>query len=107
VRASTIETATGPSTGEVLLLLYLGVLATLLGYIAWNIGLRSLGATRAVAFTNANAPLALTFGAVFLGEPVTVWLALGAALVVAGIATAQGASLRLFRRAGTLAPSER
>jgi len=107
VRSSTIETVAGPSAGEVLLLLYLGVLATLLGYIAWNIGLRSLGATRAVAFTNANAPLALTFGAVFLGEPVTVWLALGAALVVAGIATAQGASLRLFRRAGTLAPSGR
>ena len=83
------------------------MLATLLGYIAWNIGLRSLGATRAVAFTNANAPLALTFGAVFLDEPVTVWLALGAALVVAGIATAQGASLRMFRRAGALAPSER
>jgi drug/metabolite transporter (DMT)-like permease len=107
VRASTIDTVTGPSGGEVLLLLYLGVLATLLGYIGWNVGLRSLGATRAVAFTNANAPLALTFGAVFLGEPVTVWLVLGAALVVAGIATAQGASLRLFRRAGALAPSER
>jgi drug/metabolite transporter (DMT)-like permease len=95
VRASTIDTATDPSRQEVLLLLYLGVLATLLGYIAWNIGLRGLGATRAVAYTNANSPLAVAFGAIFLGEPVTVWLAIGAAIVVAGIATAQGVRLAL------------
>ena len=98
VRSSTVETASDPSRGEVLLLLYLGVLATLLGYIAWNIGLRGLGATRAVAYTNANSPLAVAFGAIFLGEPVTVWLAFGAALVVGGIATAQGASLRALAR---------
>jgi drug/metabolite transporter (DMT)-like permease len=94
VRHSTVETVSDPARSEVLLLLYLGVLATLLGYIAWNIGLRSLGATRAVAYTNANSPLAVTFGAIFLGEPVTVWLVLGAALVVAGIATAQGVTVR-------------
>jgi drug/metabolite transporter (DMT)-like permease len=101
VRSSTIETASDPSGGEVLLLLYLGVLATLLGYIGWNIGLRGLGATRAVAYTNANSPLALTFGAIFLGEPVTAWLALGAVLVVGGIATAQG--LTLARPSATVA----
>jgi drug/metabolite transporter (DMT)-like permease len=101
VRSSTIETARDPSGGEVLLLLYLGVLATLLGYIGWNIGLRGLGATRAVAYTNANSPLALTFGAIFLGEPVTAWLALGAVLVVGGIATAQG--LTLARPSATVA----
>jgi drug/metabolite transporter (DMT)-like permease len=93
VRTSTVETATDPTGREVLLLLYLGVLATLLGYIAWNIGLRGLGATRAVAYTNANSPLAVAFGAIFLGEPVTVWLAFGAALVVGGIAAAQGVRL--------------
>src|SRR4029453_17410451 len=74
VRTSTVETVSGPSGGEVALLLYLGVLATLLGYIGWNVGLRSLGATRAVAYTNANSPLALPFGALFLGEPITLWL---------------------------------
>jgi drug/metabolite transporter (DMT)-like permease len=93
VRSSTTETVSDPSGVEVLLLLYLGVLATLLGYIAWNIGLRGLGATRAVAYTNANSPLAVAFGAIFLGEPVTAWLALGAALVVGGIATAQGVTV--------------
>jgi drug/metabolite transporter (DMT)-like permease len=93
VRHSTVETVSNPARGEILLLLYLGVLATLVGYIAWNIGLRSLGATRAVAYTNANSPLAVIFGAIFLGEAVTVWLVLGAALVVGGIATAQGVTV--------------
>ena len=62
---------------------------TLLGYIGWNIGLRGLGPTRAVAFTYAISPLAVLFGAIFLDEPVTVWLAVGAALVVGGIALTQ------------------
>ncbi len=99
VRGSTIDTATQATTGEAALLLYLGVLATLLGYIGWNIGLRGLGPTRAVTYTYAISPLALVIGAVVLDEPVTVWLALGAALVVGGIATAQGLSLRVLQRA--------
>src|SRR5262245_20987603 len=101
VRGSTVDTVTGATPGEVALLLYLGVLATLLGYIGWNIGLRGLGPTRAVTYTYAISPLALTIGAVVLDEPVTAWLALGAALVVGGIATAQG--LTLTWRSATVA----
>jgi drug/metabolite transporter (DMT)-like permease len=93
VRGSTVDTLTGPTVGEAALLLYLGVLATLLGYIGWNVGLRALGPTRAVTYTYAISPLALTIGAIVLDEPVTAWLALGAALVVGGIATAQGVTL--------------
>jgi drug/metabolite transporter (DMT)-like permease len=96
VRPSTVELVSGVSAKDAVLLLYLGVLATLLGYIAWNIGLRALGPTRAVAYTYAISPLAVLIGAVWLGEPVTAWLALGGALVVGGIAAAQGASLRSF-----------
>ena len=69
------------------------MLATLLGYILWNVGLQGLGPTRAVTYTYAIPPLAVTFGAIFLDEPVTVWLALGGALVVGGIAAAQGVQL--------------
>jgi drug/metabolite transporter (DMT)-like permease len=98
VRASTVDLATGVSSGDALRLLYLGVLATLLGYVAWNVGLRALGPTRAVAYTYAISPLAVVIGAVVLDEPVTVWLVLGGALVVGGIAAAQGvSSLRLPR----------
>jgi drug/metabolite transporter (DMT)-like permease len=89
VRGSTVDAVVDGSGTEALLLLYLGVLATLLGYIGWNYGLRGLGPTRAVTYTYAISPLAVAIGAVVLDEPVTVWLALGAALVVGGIATAQ------------------
>jgi drug/metabolite transporter (DMT)-like permease len=89
VRTSTAETVSAATGEEALLLLYLGVLATLLGYIGWNYGLRGLGPTRAVTYTYAISPLAVAIGAVVLDEPVTIWLALGAALVVGGIALAQ------------------
>ncbi len=103
LRRSTVEIVADASAADVAFLLYLGVLATLLGYIAWNIGLRGLGPTRAVAYTYAISPLAVLIGAVVLGESVTLWLALGGALVIGGIATAQGVSLRR-RRAKRQAP---
>jgi drug/metabolite transporter (DMT)-like permease len=93
VRGSTLENATEVSATDVALLLYLGVLATLLGYIAWNVGLKGLGPTRAVAYTYAISPLAVAIGAIVLDEPVTLWLAVGGALVVGGIAAAQGVSV--------------
>jgi drug/metabolite transporter (DMT)-like permease len=106
VRGSTVDAVTDASASDAALLLYLGVLATLLGYILWNAGLKGLGPTRAVTYAYAIPPLAVTFGAIFLDEPVTVWLALGGVLVVGGIATAQGmqrpsrlASVRPWRSA--------
>jgi drug/metabolite transporter (DMT)-like permease len=89
VRTSTVETVVDASAKELGLLVYLGVLATLLGYIGWNTGLRGLGPTRAVAYAYGISPLAVLIGAVALDEPVTVWLAVGAALVVGGIAAMQ------------------
>jgi len=92
-RRSTVDTAVDATASEAALLLYLGVLATLLGYIFWNAGLKGHGPTRAVTYAYAIPPLAVTFGAIFLDEPVTLWLALGGALVVGGIAAAQGVQL--------------
>lgn len=98
VRGSTVETVVDASAADVALLLYLGVLGTLLAYILWNVGLRGIGATRAVSYTYAISPLAVVFGVVTLGETVTPWLIVGGALVIGGIAAAQGASLP-WRRA--------
>ena len=92
-RGSTVDAVTEATPAQGGLLLYLGVLGTLLGYIFWNVGLKGIGPTRAVSYTYAISPLAVAYGALFLGEPVTVWLAVGGALVVGGIATAQGVSL--------------
>ena len=106
VRGSTLDSAAGLHAEDVALVLYLGILATLLGYIGWNVGLRGLGPTRAVAYAYAISPLAVLMGAVFLGEPVTVWLALGAALVVGGIALAQRTPARRTSASVVAWPSE-
>jgi drug/metabolite transporter (DMT)-like permease len=103
-RASTIEEVTAISASDAALVLYLGVICTFLGYIAWNVGLRGLGPTRAVSFAYAIPPLAVLIGALTLDEPVTAWLVAGGALIVAGVALAQQ-DARRARRA-VLAPSE-
>ena len=94
IRASTVQTAVDASASEVVLLLYLGVLATFLGYILWNVGLRGIGPTRAVSYTYAISPLAVVIGAIVLDETITPWLVLGGVLVVGGIALTQRASGR-------------
>jgi drug/metabolite transporter (DMT)-like permease len=91
VNGGTIDSVTGISWEDASLVLYLGVVSTFLGYIGWNIGLRGLGATRAVSYAYVISPLAVLMGAVFLEETVTLWLAVGGALVVGGVAVAQRA----------------
>ena len=93
-RDSTVETVVDASAADAARLLYLGVLATLLGYILWNVGLRGIGPTRAVSYTYAISPLAVVIGAIVLDETVTPWLVLGGALVVGGIVLTQRASLQ-------------
>jgi drug/metabolite transporter (DMT)-like permease len=89
VRGGTIDSVTGISAEDALLVLYLGVVSTFLGYLGWNTGLRGLGATRAVTYTYLISPLAVLMGAAILDEPVTLWLAVGGALVLGGVAAAQ------------------
>ncbi len=89
VRPSTVDVVTGASAEVAGYLLYLGVLATLLGYIAWNNGLRGLGPARAVTYAYAIPALAVLMGAIALDEPITAWLVLGGALIVGGIVLAQ------------------
>ena len=64
-------------------------ICTLFAYNAWGMALRRLDASRAVAYMYGVPPLAILIGAVALGETVTIWLGLGAALVVGGVAIAQ------------------
>jgi drug/metabolite transporter (DMT)-like permease len=89
VRTSTVDAVVDVSAGDAALLLYLGLLATFVGYILWNAGLRGLGPTRAVSYTYAISPLAVLIGAAVLDEPLSVYLGLGAALVIGGIALVQ------------------
>jgi drug/metabolite transporter (DMT)-like permease len=77
------------SAGSWLLPAYLGLVCTLFGYVAWTMALGHVDASRTVAYLYGVPPLAVLIGAVTLGEHVTIWLMLGAALVVSGVAVAQ------------------
>ena len=85
----TVHRVSRMDAGDILLLLYLGLVATLLGYIGWTRGLRQLEASRTVAYLYGVPVVAIVIGALALGESVTVWLGLGGVLVVAGMALAQ------------------
>jgi len=89
VRPSTVDAVAEMSASSATLILYLGIVCTLFGYAAWNVGLRGLGPTRAVSYTYAIPALAVLMGALFLDEPITVWLAVGGALILGGVALAQ------------------
>lgn len=104
-RPSSVQALGSMSGTDLALVLYLGVVCTLLGYVAWNIGLRGLGPTRAVSYAYAIPPLAVLFGAIALDEPVTLWLLLGGGLIVAGVALAQRQPRRGRREKLSLGPA--
>jgi drug/metabolite transporter (DMT)-like permease len=89
LRPSSIDHARALGAWDWTLVLYLGLICTLYAYNAWGTGLRRLDASRTVAYLYGVPVLAVLIGAVTLGETVTVWLAMGAALVVGGVAVAQ------------------
>jgi drug/metabolite transporter (DMT)-like permease len=79
----------GVDAVDLLLVLYLGLVCTLAGYVLWTIALRRLDPSRAVAYLYGVPVVAVAVGAVTLGESVTAWLALGGVLVVGGVALSQ------------------
>ena len=79
----------GMSSGDLALVVFLGLVCTLAGYLLWTVALRFLDPSRAVAYLYGVPVVAVTVGAVTLGESVTGWLALGGLLVVGGVALSQ------------------
>jgi len=67
----------------------LGLGATLGGYVTWSIALRGLDPSRAMSYLYLVPPLAVAIGAIALGETITLWLLVGGALVIGGVAIAQ------------------
>jgi drug/metabolite transporter (DMT)-like permease len=87
--SGTADRLTGMSGGDLLLVLYLGLVCTLAGYVLWTVGLRGLDPSRAVAYLYGVPVVAVAVGALTLGESVTAWLLVGGLLVVGGVALAQ------------------
>lgn len=65
--------------------LYLGVVITALGYLAWNWALERTTAARAAIFLNLQPVVGAALGIAWLGEPVTPFTVVGGLLVVAGL----------------------
>jgi drug/metabolite transporter (DMT)-like permease len=78
-------------------LLALGILGTGVAYVLYYALLAGAGASRSILITYLVPALALGYGAIFLGEPVTVAAVVGLALVLGGVALGTGV-VRLARR---------
>jgi drug/metabolite transporter (DMT)-like permease len=65
--------------------LYLGVVITALGYLAWNYALERVKAPRAAIFLNIQPLVGALLGVWWLGEPLTVFTVTGGSLIVAGL----------------------
>jgi drug/metabolite transporter (DMT)-like permease len=84
-----LDAASNLGLWDWVLVAYLGLACTLAAYIAWTMALQHLDASLAMAYLYAIPVLAVAIGALTLGEDVTIWLAVGTALVVGGVALAQ------------------
>jgi drug/metabolite transporter (DMT)-like permease len=80
----------------VLLAVVSGAVTSGLGYVVWYAALRRLTATRASLVQLLVPVLAAAGGLVVLGEPLSVRLALAAAIVIGGIALALGATEQAY-----------
>lgn len=74
-----------PTALPVLMLLYLGVLCSVVGFLCYNYGLRKLSAGTAVSLANLVPVFGVLSSVVVLGESVNPWQLLGGVVVVGGV----------------------
>jgi drug/metabolite transporter (DMT)-like permease len=65
--------------------LYLAVVITALGYVAWNWALARVEAARAAAFLTVQPVVGALLGAAVLGDPVSAYPGVGGLLIVVGL----------------------
>jgi drug/metabolite transporter (DMT)-like permease len=77
----------GLGRGQLLVLLYLGLLASGVGFFLWNVGSRRVAAGLLAVFNNVKVPLAVAVSLVFFGERADLArLAAGGALILLALA---------------------
>jgi len=77
---------------------YLGFFGTVLGFVWYYDGINAIGPARAGLFINFVPLSAITLGYLLLGEPITISLMIGAALVISGVILTNTASVRMLKR---------
>lgn len=65
-------------------ILYIGVAPTVIGFLAWNAGVRRLGASGAMVFYNTLPLYGALLGTLFLGEALGLFHLVGGLLIVGG-----------------------
>jgi len=65
--------------------LYLALVITALGYLAWNWALARVEAARAAAFLTVQPVVGALLGAAVLGDPVSIYTGIGGVMIVAGL----------------------
>jgi drug/metabolite transporter (DMT)-like permease len=89
VRSSTVDTIVRLTLHQLLILLWLALAVTVIGYLAWNEGVRGLDPSRASVYLYPITPLSLLAAVVLLDEPWSPALGISCVLVLAGVALAQ------------------
>ncbi len=67
-----------------LAVLFIGLFPSLVGFLAWNEGVRRLGPSGAMVFYNTLPLYGTIFGVLLLGEVLWIWHLLGGALIIGG-----------------------
>jgi drug/metabolite transporter (DMT)-like permease len=73
-----------PSVKLIVALLYIGTVPTVVGFIAWNEGVRRLGPSGAMMFYSTLTVYGALLGALLLGEEIGWAHLVGGALIVGG-----------------------
>ncbi|MEO8135399.1 MAG: DMT family transporter [Betaproteobacteria bacterium] len=79
-----------PGLGAWLAVIALGVACTGFAYILYFRLIANIGPSRAIAVTFLIPAFGMLWGALFLGETVTLWMVLGCAVILVGTALATG-----------------
>ena len=73
------------SATSIFAILYTGILASIVAFIAWNTGVVKLGANRAGIYLNFIPVFASIFAVIFIGEKLILSKVIGGLLVVTGV----------------------
>lgn len=76
-------------------LLYSAILAIVVAYIIWNVGVKRLGGARTAIYNNLTPVIATLAAAIFLNEPLSAPKILGAAIIFVGLYLARTANIIL------------
>lgn len=97
VRETAALSATGWAT-----ILYLGILSTAVTTVIWFVALRRAEAGEVAVYVYLMPVLANVWAALLVGQPITIFIVAGGALIVAGIALTQSGSATATVRRGLL-----